>query len=36
VAVQEEIEKALLAEERNRLKAEWIDQLKDKSFVRYF
>ena len=35
-AVQEEIEKALLAEERNRLKAEWIDQLKDKSFVRYF
>jgi parvulin-like peptidyl-prolyl isomerase len=35
-AVQEEIEKALLAEERNRLKAEWIDQLKEKSFVRYF
>lgn len=36
ISVQEEIEKALLAEERNRLKAEWIDQLKEKSFVRYF
>jgi len=34
--VQEEIEKALLAEERNRLKAEWIERLKENSFVRYF
>ncbi len=35
-SVREEIEKALLAEERNRLKAEWIDRLKEDSFVRYY
>ena len=35
-SIREEIEKALLAEERNRLKAEWIDRLKEDSFVRYF
>ncbi len=35
-SVREEIEKALLAEERNRLKAEWIERLKEESFVRYF
>ena len=35
-SVREEIEKALLAEERNRLKAEWIERLKEVSFVRYF
>ena len=35
-SVREEIEKALLAEERNRLKAEWIERLKEDSFVRYF
>ena len=35
-SVREEIEKALLAEERNHLKAEWIERLKENSFVRYF
>ncbi|MBT5925697.1 MAG: hypothetical protein HOH33_03665 [Verrucomicrobia bacterium] len=35
-SVREEIEKALLAEERNNLKAEWIERLKENSFVRYF
>ena len=35
-SVQEEIEDKLLAKERSRLKTEWIERLKEKSFVQYF
>ncbi len=34
--VREEIEKALLVQERARLQKKWIERLKNKSFVRYF
>ena len=34
--VRDEIEKNLLAKERDRLQKKWIDRLKAKSFVRYF
>lgn len=34
--VREEIEKALMAQERQRLFQQWIDRLKAKSFVRYY
>ncbi len=34
--VREEIDKALLAQERQRLYQQWIDRLKAKSFVRYY
>jgi peptidyl-prolyl cis-trans isomerase SurA len=34
--VHDEIEKALLAQERARLNKKWIDRLKAKSFIRYF
>ena len=34
--VRDEVEEALIAEERNRLRKQWIDRLKAKSFVRYF
>jgi len=35
-SVQSEIEAILLAEEKNRLRANWIDELKKKNFVRYY
>ncbi|MGC8744404.1 MAG: peptidylprolyl isomerase [Verrucomicrobiia bacterium] len=34
--VREEIEKELLAQERDRLQKKWVDRIKAKSFVRYF
>lgn len=34
--VREDIEKTLLAEERDRLQKQWNDRLKKKTFVRYF
>lgn len=34
--VREEIERALVLSERNRLHKEWLDKLRKKSFVRYF
>ncbi len=34
--VREEIERALVLGERNRLHKEWLDKLRKKSFVRYF
>jgi len=34
--VRDEIEKNLLAQERARLQAKWVDRLKSKSFIRYF
>lgn len=34
--VRDEIEKELIAQERNRLQKKWVDRLKAKSFVRYF
>jgi len=34
--VRDEIEKELLAQERDRLQKKWVDRLKSKSFVRYF
>ncbi len=34
--VREDIEKALLAQERDRLQKQWNDRLKKKTFVRYF
>lgn len=34
--VREEIEKALMAQERQRLFQQWIDRLKAKAFVRYY
>lgn len=34
--IRDEIEKALRAQERGRLEKAWIDQLKRKTFVRYF
>ncbi len=34
--VRDEIEKELLAKERDRLQKKWVDRLKSKSFVRYF
>lgn len=34
--VREEIERILVAQERDRLYRQWIDRLKTKSFVRYF
>ena len=35
-SVQSEIEAILLAEEKNRLRTNWIDELKKKNFVRYY
>ncbi len=35
-SVQGEIEAILLAEEKNRLRTNWIDELKKKNFVRYY
>lgn len=34
--VRDEIEKELLAQERDRLQKKWVDRIKAKSFVRYF
>lgn len=34
--VRDEIEKDLLAQERNRLEKQWIERLRKKTFVRYF
>jgi peptidyl-prolyl cis-trans isomerase SurA len=34
--VRDEIEKNLVAEERNRLEKQWVERLKKKTFVRYF
>ena len=34
--IREEIEKTLIAEEKTRLRVQWIGRLKEKSFVRYF
>ncbi len=34
--VREEIEKTLLAEERNRLQKQWVDTLRKKGFIRYY
>jgi hypothetical protein len=34
--VREQIEKDLLAQERNRLEKQWVDKLKKKTFVRVF
>ena len=34
--VREEIEKELLIEERRRLEKQWIDRLRQRSFIRYF
>ncbi len=36
VDVRDEIEKELLAQERDRLQKKWVDRLKTKAFVRYF
>ena len=34
--VRSDIEKILMAEERNRLQQQWISTLRKKSFVRYY
>jgi hypothetical protein len=34
--VREDIEKTLLAQERDRLQKQWNEKLKKKTFVRYF
>jgi hypothetical protein len=34
--VREQIEKDLLAQERNRLEKQWVDKLRKKTFVRVF
>ena len=34
--VREDIEKTLLAEERNRLQKQWVDTLRKKGFIRYY
>ena len=34
--VREQIEKAMVAEERTRLEKQWVERLKKKTFVRVF
>jgi hypothetical protein len=34
--VRDEIERAMLTEERARLQKQWIDRLRKKTFIRYF
>ena len=34
--VRDEIERELLGQERARLRRQWVERLKSKSFVRYF
>ena len=36
IEVRDDIERTLLAEERNRLQKQWVDQLRKKSYVRYY